>query len=329
MKNRSKFLQLLIVCGWTLTLFTSCIPSTSLLPSPTEQAKTNPYPSPIVTTSIPPKSMKTPITPTPTTTSTQKPPTWTPTSTPNNPTLTVDERRAKILKLLETNSNCELPCWWGIVPGQSSWPSVASFLQELGVKVGSVDEGSGKIFHGAGGFDFEAEQIHNNFGFTEVEGVVQSIHITSEGDSTPSFFQSIWKNYSPRNVLKQYGPPSRIFLRSSSLKWGNRNAHPYSLWIVYDALGFIIQYDGFAEGGNTFHFCPRFEQGQDIAYMRMYLQSPDSPVPLDPISDFAKTDEGLIRSIDETAGLSPNEFYKLFEPNSKDSCFETPSNIWP
>lgn len=327
MKKKPKVLQLLIICCWTLTLLTSCVPPTSISPNPNEEDLKSLNPSPAISTSS--ESTEIPINPSPTAASTEKPTQWTPTSKTNIPTMTIDERQDRILKLLKTNNNCVLPCWWGIEPGQSSWLSVASFLQELGAKVGSVSEGDGKIYHGTGGFDFEAEKIHNDFGFTEVEGVVQSVHITSEGYSNPSFFQTMWENYSPRNVLQRYGPPSRVFLTSNSQKWGNRNTHPYTLWIAYDPLGFIIQYNGFAKDGTTFHICPRFEGGQDIAYMRMYLQSSDSPVPLDPISDFAQTREGLIRSIDEAAGLSPNDFYKLFEPNSKNSCFETPANIWP
>lgn len=70
-----------------------------------------------------------PLTPTPTQTKTLTPtltptPTWTPL-----PTIPPDERLDAMLDLLYTNAGCRLPCWWGIIPGETSWTSARRFLQ--------------------------------------------------------------------------------------------------------------------------------------------------------------------------------------------------------
>jgi hypothetical protein len=65
----------------------------------------------------------------PTSTRTPKPtvtPTWV-----ALPTLPPAEALAKVKELLETNGGCELPCWWGIRPGKTTWKEAYDFLQPL------------------------------------------------------------------------------------------------------------------------------------------------------------------------------------------------------
>lgn len=74
-------------------------------------------------------------TPTPSATSTLVPtivPTLTqlPSETPL-PALQVGEAQQLAEKLLKSNANCPLPCWWGIVPGKTSWTVAQSFLYQF------------------------------------------------------------------------------------------------------------------------------------------------------------------------------------------------------
>ncbi|MCP4538783.1 MAG: hypothetical protein GY832_16745 [Chloroflexi bacterium] len=34
--------------------------------------------------------------------------------------------------MLETNGGCDLPCWWGVTPGQSEWQTVMDLTETLG-----------------------------------------------------------------------------------------------------------------------------------------------------------------------------------------------------
>jgi len=53
-----------------------------------------------------------------------------PTSTPSPyPTLSPTEAYLLVEDLLVTNGGCELPCWWGIQPGETSWTEIEPFLQ--------------------------------------------------------------------------------------------------------------------------------------------------------------------------------------------------------
>lgn len=44
------------------------------------------------------------------------------------PTLNSREASLAVQKLLLENGNCQLPCWWGIVPGKTSWENTRKFL---------------------------------------------------------------------------------------------------------------------------------------------------------------------------------------------------------
>lgn len=56
------------------------------------------------------------------TTASQQTSTWLP---PLSPT----EANAFALGMLETNGECELPCWWGIVPGSSRWEQTVPYIR--------------------------------------------------------------------------------------------------------------------------------------------------------------------------------------------------------
>lgn len=106
-----------------LALVSACSSST---PEPTQTL------APTLTPTIPPTN-----TPTATPTFTRRPfiySTFTPAPTlPPTPTLTPwptyppDEALAKVLELFETNAGCQLPCWWGIIPGETPWDVAQNF----------------------------------------------------------------------------------------------------------------------------------------------------------------------------------------------------------
>ncbi len=99
-------------------------------PSPTVQEKTVPIiETPVVLkpTSSPGATLLSTTVPNPTPNLT-----WTPL-----PTLDKETSSRKITELMETNEGCELPCFWGIVPGQTTWQGaqqkLETFVSEINV----------------------------------------------------------------------------------------------------------------------------------------------------------------------------------------------------
>lgn len=265
---------------------------------------------------------------TPTPTSTPLIPTPTISLTPM-PTLTAQERESHVRELLQTNRGCELPCWWGIVPGKTQWEDARKLLEHLGVRISSKTEPDGSIFHGTGGFDFEDEKIYNRIGITEKEGVVESIYILSDSGMNEAAFQSLWKHYDPQLVIPAFGVPSRVWLTTSTIKVGNKGITGYILKIFYDHLGFVVRYDGGVTHSPIYHICPTFDDSSEgISQISMVLQSPDNQSPLDRIDQGDLIDK-YTRTIEYATGLSLEEFYQLFTQEDKPACFDTPRDIWP
>jgi hypothetical protein len=259
-----------------------------------------------------------------------------PLATPKS-TLSAEQRENQILELLQTNGGCELPCWWGIMPGTTTWSQAQAFLEGLGVKT-SIDRTSGNaIDHGTSGLSIASHSIHNGIGFTERAGIVQEIGIGSSSTNPStnlSGWLEAWAGYSPKQIISKYGVPDRIWLMTSSQfhEPSGGSQMPYELWLFYDRLKFLIRYAGVVRYAPIYRFCPEYgENGQLTAEISLNLADPANPTPLETLSN-ALTIPGMtdyIQPIEKATGLTIEKFSSLFTQNSKDVCFDASRNIWP
>ena len=104
------FLVVLVLMGGCTT-----VPSPQT-PAPAISATENP--------TFTPASTKSPF-PAPTRT-----PSWTPILTPEG-----DDAGSKLRYLVETNGGCSLPCYWGIVPGRTTWAEVNALLEPFAISI--------------------------------------------------------------------------------------------------------------------------------------------------------------------------------------------------
>ena len=78
-------------------------------------------PTKVIPSTTPIPTCTSTVLPTSTATSSPSPtPTLIPTETPW-PALRGEEAQHRAEELIRNNANCTLPCWWGIVPGKTSW----------------------------------------------------------------------------------------------------------------------------------------------------------------------------------------------------------------
>jgi hypothetical protein len=199
------------------------------------------------------------------------------------PTMTSDERAIQVKDLLISNSGCDLPCWWGIVPGVTKIKELESFLYGLGAKYSLYEESGANLYY-TGGFDLDREGVFNNIAFQEIDGVVFAIIIDASGLNNSPNFKLVWKSFSPETILQRYGAPTRIWVSSiSSVHEGTPgNTMPYSIWLFYDNLDVLIRYGGLVVYENTYKMCPVFNhQGNLSDDIDIYLQSHDEENPLE------------------------------------------------
>lgn len=162
----------------------------------------------------------TPIAPSPTATTTPQPtptstltPTATPTITPA-PTLTIDEEGAFLSELMATNGGCELPCWWGVVPGVIEDQTARDMFVSRGINHwnNALDESYRELILGhppAGSSSYRADV---GFRFWAEEGVVQFIYVSEErqANNQSPFFNEHWRQYTPAEILNRYGIPTYV-----------------------------------------------------------------------------------------------------------------------
>lgn len=229
-------------------------------------------------------------------------PTRTPTPTPC-PTLTADEEYAYVSEMLATNAGCELPCWWGITPGKSSWQEARNQLPRLNFQFWFLEE--------------HRYDVH--FTLTEAEGVIESIRVS--GDCACFVrecerFAQDWSHYALDQILSRYGPPSRARIIFPPTTESGAPVY-YNLYLVYDELGISIAYTGDAiKQGEMRHTCFSF------CRIQLWLQPSGSSLPLLERGIGQEAWEYAV-PLDAVTGMSLEEFYEVFR--HPEACLTVPA----
>lgn len=128
--------------------------------------------------------------------------TWTPV-----PTLAPAAALEALLRLYSTNGGCELPCWWGITPGATTWAEARTKLAPLGRLSGPWGEGKTVRYD----FAFDMPESLDPFGYFEPSLGVRDNMVVGIGLSSqwvkPDF------DYSLAGILHTFGAPDEIRLR--------------------------------------------------------------------------------------------------------------------
>ena len=248
------------------------------------------------------------------------------TSLPTPLAMTDEERLNFVGELMRANDNCKLPCFWGIIPGETPWYEVADFLIAMNIEV-NVEK-----FHHLGEIGFSEIYIPFGVYFEEVNDVVENINLGGEGYSNPDEFALLWKDYYPYEILNDYGKPSQVFIETRAESRGD--GHGYNLWMAYQQYGFVIVYsDQLVEKNDSLRICPQSEGGKHNLKIGVHIQNPNNS---DSLTRTNSVPERISfersKDIQEAAGITPDEFYQLFLDTTQDDgefCLESPKDIWP
>jgi hypothetical protein len=232
------------------------------------------------------------------------------------PKLPLEEAEDVLLSLYQNNGGCELPCWWGITPGETSWQEVNSLLSPLG-NYGTWRLGRGALYY----FQFVTPESMWDFGIgyiepdiTVIEGIVEDINISSRW-VMPSF------DYSLSGILATLGYPTEIWLYAEAESIGYLH---FDLVLFYKDTGVTVLSGGKHERENdTLIICPQnFEEPSPA----LHLWSPDKyKTGLESDHKFISD---RLRLLEDVSDLSPEDFYEIYIDPSSRACFETPSRFW-
>lgn len=252
-------------------------------------------------------------------TSTPVPPTWTP-----RPTLNLEEARAMVDHLFETDTGCRLPCWWGIMPGQTSWGEAEPFLSQIALYIGKLEQDSENQFYinikappPTSSIDSAWRDLNYlSQDYLITEGVVEIIEVYN--------FDLIQAYYLPA-FLKTYGQPDEIWIRTFSKE--EQNSQPFLLDLFYPTQGILMEYSGgrIIDLGDRLQHC-----SEEMNAPFIYLWSPKYKMTFDEAKTRFLDTENLPEPVrlEIATGMDAQTYYESIV-TSGTVCIETPKEIWP
>lgn len=294
-----------IVFGIQLT---GCL-SGSLIPNPTLTVSETVTPLQLLT-----KTPASTITPTDTPVPTAS---WTPL-----PTIPPSEFPDRLLDLMDSNAGCELPCWWGIVPGETTTAEALYFLTQFPMAIGELR--TQEVFYKG--------ESHNTsaFGFSiDIPSkLMGTIDVFSSDETVVSILvhlEQYRKNYQLEQLLKSFGKPSEVYFSAQASSPIAKLA-PTIFILDYREKGILVWYEyPTIRIADNLQFCSNSEMtsfelwdpGLDV-YSRFTVDEY-----IDIITGFPS------KRLADATTFTLDSFYETFVNSGSGKCIETPANLWP
>ena len=152
-----------------------------------------------------------------------------------------------LIEMLNTDHDCDAPCWWGIIPGKTSWQEASDHFLSFGKSIAIYSDNtlnlggvrSVSIFgrHDPNPFEYMLEhEIYESGGLVYMIGARTQ---TFGGQPFGELLQD-WNRYSVSHTLARYGIPSEVLLHY----WSNDPDAPYMVGLVYEREGVLVEYQG-------------------------------------------------------------------------------------
>jgi hypothetical protein len=212
--------------------------------------------------------------------------------------------------LLNDPMNCAVPCFWGIIPGNTSFEEARIFFSKLGlIPFEKVYEGRGFYtfsYSTGSGHDFSVTlHINNN--------LVESIELTPLISEPKEGSPREWIAYSPETLIKRYGSPSRVRFTVMSSGVADFMGIGINMVMYFDTSNLIIHYSGYNMTPEW--FCP-LEAPFDFVRLWIGNNPPDTP-----------SFETL--SLEEATSLTMHQFTQLMLGDPKKACFSVKEKVNP
>lgn len=249
-------------------------------------------------------------------------PTWTPTLKPSlspMPTLPTEMARAYVLGLLEDNGGCQLPCWWGLTPGETDWDVAEQFLASFSSRMATYrDSPMAQDFY-AYSLIYYLPQPQ----FPSYAGIRLTIRAERIAQVNISGIKGA-NAYQIRSMLKRYGQPDSVWIGATTSMMPPDWKSGFHLVLYYDE-GIFASYSGESLlGGDIIQGCVNELGGVHLLEGRKGLDASTVVKELDDFSHILND----TRPLQEVTDLSVERFYELFSKNTGRVCVFTPAKYW-
>lgn len=284
MKSKLALYLLLVIS----TIVTSCAPEAAVMTStPTASQTLLASASPVL------------LTPTPT-------PTVAPTPTPP-PTLQPDQAKETIQTLLQESVDCPAPCFWNVIPGQTTLEEAKQIFARLRLLLLRTNARENKEFYAT------VFHLDNGVEITPIltvqENVVKNLYVGLIPEPQQTGVSRAWLSYSPEILVARYGTPSQVGI---AVDTGPRTF--FTMAMYFDEFDLIVQYEGYGIIATDRRVCPLVDQ---FDIVRIWLgKNPENP-------------PRVVISLEEATSLTTEEFAELMVGDPKDACFNLKSEAFP
>jgi hypothetical protein len=230
------------------------------------------------------------------------------------PTLPADEAEKLVMSLLRDNAGCQLPCWWGITPGEASLDIASQFLSSFALKVYTADvlpvEKDGVVYLRAGvsvNYKLSGQFSDGSTYLTSINGVVDVIGVRPRGTEL---------NYQLHHLLTTHGQPESVLFEADT------DYSLFHLLLYYPDQGITALYESkFERLSATYRVCP---QGVGP---ELWLWSPGNVFTLTDDQFIGPDIIRLMRPLTDVTSLDLETWYQTYQDPGA-PCFETPRHIW-
>jgi len=237
------------------------------------------------------------------------------------PTLSLAEKEAVASELYKTNANCELPCWWGIIPGETTWTTAKLFLSSFAIKM-STGVYSESDLEFVAEVDVPVSEDLSENGilrqpFYIYDGIVMIIH--------PEMPQGISKIYTISQILNVYGRPPEVWLDALGVSFSDY--FPFRVVLFYPEKGILVKYvDDTEFVDDNLRGCPQDNSG------KLTLWSPNLELTfagaLNGTNALGTYGEQYYKPLEEATEMDVETFYQTYLDPDTETCIETPAELW-
>jgi len=213
---------------------------------------------------------------------------------------------------------CDLPCFWGITPGETSWEDAVEEISPYADEVNSGDAENGGYYY-AFLFYSAPEKITNSILSVGIHYEVEEIlSITLGGGLTKVPLYSI------PSVLSQYGLPGEVWLSAfSGYPNDDRSPRPSAMHMLYPEMEVLFNYWGYpgiVEDGIVKN-C--LEGGPSLK-----IWAPGELPSMETFDERFSYMTYPYLHVEEALGMNLNLFYETYKGESGYICIETPADLW-
>lgn len=240
------------------------------------------------------------------------------------PSLSVIEAQSIIQELLVSDPQCDLPCWWGIEPGLTTWSEGYQFLIQF-ANIDRMFESIGNYYEYDVLVDGEMvtrRQLRMLLELSNDDRVIVAFEGSNDGIDWIEVFitDNSIEDYHFHNLLEKYGTPDEVLL---NFRGSLDGIAPFDIYLYYKDKGFLAEYNWNADITEEFIYgCPLptspwlwlWSEGNTWAEELLNRELTEPHIPF--------------KYLEEATGMDPNAFYEVFTNNIEKACIETYASVW-